>query len=163
MVAGTDGDAFLVEERGDIVRMNGVHGEGDEVSLGDCRGKVVVLYFYPKDSTPGCTREACDFRDADSKLKRLGAVVLGVSKDSLKSHGSFKAKYSLNFPLLSDPDLRIIKAYGVWKEKKMYGKTTMGVERSTFLIDGRGVIQKVWRKVKVEGHVNEVVEAVKAL
>ncbi len=136
---------------------------GGRISLSDCQGKVIVLYFYPKDSTPGCTREACAFRDVHAKLKRRCVIVLGISKDSLKSHGNFKAKYSLNFPLLSDPDLKIIKAYGVWKEKKMYGKTTMGVERSTLLIDGRGIIRKVWRKVKVEGHVDEVLEAVKAL
>lgn len=137
--------------------------EGGLVSLGDCLGKAVVLYFYPKDSTPGCTREACDFRDVSTKLNRHGAVVLGVSKDSLQSHGNFQAKYNLNFPLLSDPDLKMIKAYGVWKEKKMYGKSAMGVERSTFLIDAQGVIRRIWRQVKVDGHVDEVLEALKAL
>lgn len=133
--------------------------EGKEISLSDLRGKKVVLYFYPKDSTPGCTREACAFRDAKSKISRQGAVVLGVSKDSLKSHENFRAKNNLNFPLLSDPDRKIIEAYGVWKEKKMYGKTSMGVQRSTFLIDEEGKIQRIWRNVKVDGHDEEVLGA----
>ena len=137
--------------------------EGKTLSLSDFKGKIVVLYFYPKDSTPGCTREACSFRDNQAKLKRKGAVVLGVSKDSLKSHESFKEKYNLNFPLLSDPDKKIIQDYGVWKEKKLYGKTSMGVERSTFLIDGEGIVRKIWRKVNVDGHEEEVLNAIKEL
>jgi len=136
---------------------------GETISLGDFKGKTVVLYFYPKDSTPGCTREACAFRDAQAQMKKLGAVVLGVSKDSLKSHESFAAKQELNFPLLSDPDRKIIEAYGVWKEKSMYGKTSMGVERSTFLIDGEGKIRKIWRKVKVDGHDEEVLAAIEEI
>jgi len=137
--------------------------QGGEISLEDLRGKRVVLYFYPKDNTPGCAREACGFRDAGAELRKAGVVVLGVSKDSLKSHGNFAEKFGLNFPLLPDPEKKIIEAYGVWKEKKMYGKTTFGVERSTFLIDGEGTVRKVWRKVKVDGHVDEVLEALKGL
>lgn len=136
---------------------------GETISLGDFKGKTVVLYFYPKDSTPGCTREACAFRDAQAQMKKLGAVVLGVSRDSLKSHESFAAKQELNFPLLSDPDRKIIEAYGVWKEKSMYGKTSMGIERSTFLIDGEGRIRRIWRKVKVDGHDEEVLAAIKEI
>lgn len=137
--------------------------EGGEVSLEGLKGKKVVLYFYPKDDTPGCTKEACSFRDASAQLKKAGAIVLGVSKDSLESHGQFKEKYNLNFPLLSDPDKKIIEAYGVWKEKNMYGKVTMGVERSTFLIDEQGIIRKIWRKVKVDGHDEQVMTAIKDL
>lgn len=137
--------------------------EGKPISLKDLKGKTVVLYFYPKDSTPGCTREACSFNDALAKLQKRGAVVLGVSKDNLTSHENFKAKYGLRFPLLSDPNLKMIKAYGVWKEKKLYGKTSMGVERSTFLIDGKGVIRKIWRKVKVDGHDDEVLAAIESM
>ncbi len=136
---------------------------GGTISLGDFKGKTVVLYFYPKDSTPGCTREACAFRDAQAQMKKLGAVVLGVSRDSLKSHESFAAKQELKFPLLSDPERKIIDAYGVWKEKSMYGKTSMGIERSTFLIDGEGRIRRIWRKVKVDGHDEEVLAAIKEI
>lgn len=137
--------------------------EGRKVSLADYRGRVVVLYFYPKDSTPGCTQEACDFRDSIASLQSSGVVVLGVSKDSLKSHDSFKQKYSLNFPLLSDPQMKILQAYGVWNVKTLYGKTTMGVERSTFLIDSEGTLRRIWRRVKVEGHVAEVLQAIQEL
>jgi len=136
---------------------------GGKVSLSDFKGKIIVLYFYPRDNTPGCTREACGFQDALSRIKRLGAVVLGVSKDSLKSHEGFAEKYGLRFPLLSDPEKKIIQAYGVWKEKKMYGKTSLGVERSTFLIDEEGIVRKIWRKVKVDGHDEEVLQAIKEL
>jgi peroxiredoxin Q/BCP len=137
--------------------------EGGEVSLSSFKGRPVVLYFYPKDGTPGCTREACDFRDASTAFKRHGAVVLGVSKDSLKSHLKFKDKVGLNFPLLADPDQEVLRAYGVLKEKVMYGKKVMGVERSTFLIDAGGTVRRAWRGVKVEGHVGEVLEALRAL
>ena len=134
---------------------------GGEVSLSELKGKVVVLYFYPKDDTPGCTKEACSFRDSESELKKLGVVVLGVSKDSIESHGRFTKKYGLNFPLLSDPDGKIIGEYGAFKEKSLFGKTALGVERSTFLIDGEGVIRKIWRGVKVDGHSEEVLAAAK--
>lgn len=137
--------------------------DGNTIALKDLKGKTVVLYFYPRDNTPGCTREACSFRDAYAEMQKLGAVVLGVSKDSLDSHRKFKEKQALNFPLLSDPDGKMIQAFGVWKEKNMYGKKVMGIERSTFLIDGTGVIRKIWRGVKVDGHSDEVLEAIQQL
>jgi peroxiredoxin Q/BCP len=130
--------------------------EGKPVKLSDFKGKKVVVYFYPKDDTPGCTKESCDFRDAQSPLKKAGAVVMGISPDSAASHQRFRDKYGLDFLLLADPDHQAIEAYEVWKEKSMYGKTFMGVERSTFLIDEQGVLVREWRKVKVEGHVEEV-------
>jgi len=137
--------------------------DGGEVSLKDLRGKTVVLYFYPKDDTPGCTREACAFRDGQAALKRKGVVVLGVSGDSVDSHQKFRDKYSLNFPLLSDPDKTVAKKYGAWGEKVMYGKKTVGMIRSTFVIDAEGVVRKVFPRVKVDGHADLVLEAVKAL
>ena len=137
--------------------------EGGEVSLDALRGKVVVLYFYPKDDTPGCTKEACAFRDAWSEMQRLGAVVLGVSKDALASHDKFKRKYGLNFPLLSDPEGRIIQAYGAWKDKSIFGHTALGLERSTFVIDAEGTIRKAWRGVNVDGHADEVLAVVRGL
>ncbi len=136
---------------------------GGEISLKDFRGKPVILYFYPKDSTPGCTQEACDFRDAMPDLTKSGAAVIGVSKDSVKRHDNFKAKQELNFPLVADLTGEICEAYGVWVEKKLYGRTYMGIERATFLIDGKGVIRQVWHKVKVKGHVAEVTAAVAGL
>ena len=136
---------------------------GGKVKLSALKGKKVVLYFYPKDDTPGCTTEACSFRDDLPKFKKSGAEIIGLSKDDPDSHDKFKAKYNLNFLLASDPDLKAIKAYDVWKEKNMYGKTSMGVERSTFLIDENGKIAKEWRKVKVDGHAEEVYDAIKAL
>jgi peroxiredoxin Q/BCP len=136
---------------------------GGEVSLKDLRGKIVVVYFYPKDDTPGCTREACAFRDSQAALKRRGVVVLGISGDSLASHEKFRDKYDLNFPLLSDPDKAVAKKYGAWGEKVMYGKKTVGMIRSTFVVDGAGVVRKVFPRVKVDGHAEQVLEAVKAL
>jgi peroxiredoxin Q/BCP len=126
--------------------------DGNAVTLSALRGRKVVLYFYPQDDTPGCTLEACDFRDRQAGFDAAGAVVLGVSPDSVASHGEFRAKYGLPFPLLSDPERAAAEAYGVYKEKTMYGKTAMGIERSTFLIDERGVIVKALRKVRVDGH-----------
>jgi peroxiredoxin Q/BCP len=134
---------------------------GQTLSLDNFKGKNVVLYFYPKDDTPGCTTEACDFRDNLTALQGLNAVVIGVSKDDAKAHDKFKKKYDLNFPLVVD-DSGICEAYGCWVEKSMYGKTYMGIERSTFLIDGNGVIKQVWRKVSVKGHVDEVKAALAA-
>lgn len=135
---------------------------GKTVKLADFTGKWVVLYFYPKDDTPGCTREACAFRDNYKRLEALGAVVLGVSGDDLKSHDKFVHKYDLPFLLLSDPDHAVATKYGVWKEKNMYGRKVMGIERSTFLIDPEGRIVRAWRKVKVEGHVDEILDELRA-
>ena len=132
---------------------------GTAASLSDFRGKKVVLYFYPKDDTPGCTKEACAFSEGLAKIKARGAVVLGASADSVKSHQRFKEKYRLGFPLLSDPDKALLKAYGVWKEKSMYGRTYMGVERTTVIIDEQGRIAKVFPKVSVTGHYEEVLAA----
>jgi peroxiredoxin Q/BCP len=134
---------------------------GKKVSLTGFRGQAVVLYFYPKDDTPGCTKEACGFRDAATPLKKAGAVVLGVSLDGQASHQKFKAKYQLPFPLLSDADAAVSKAYGVYKQKNMYGKKFWGIERSTFVIDPNGQIKAVFRKVKVDGHVEEVLAALR--
>lgn len=137
---------------------------GKTISLSDYKGKKnVVLYFYPKDDTPGCTKEACFFRDVHAEFEQAGAEILGVSIDSMKSHEKFAAKYNLLFPLLSDEDKAISNAYGVFKEKSMYGKTFLGVERTTFAIDKEGIIRKVWPKVKVEGHIDEVLEFVRTL
>jgi peroxiredoxin Q/BCP len=129
---------------------------GKTVSLSDYKGKQVVLYFYPKDMTGGCTKQACAFRDGLPKLTKSGAVVLGVSADSVESHQKFKKKESLNFPLISDPDRKALEAYGVWQEKSLYGRKFMGIVRSTFLIDGAGKIAKVFPKVKVDGHFDAV-------
>ena len=134
--------------------------EGDKVSLDDFKGKTVVVYFYPKDDTPGCTREAQGFRDAAAALKKKKAVVLGVSRDSVKSHCSFRDKYDLNFPLLSDPDGKVLRAYGAWGEKNMYGKKTEGVIRTTVVIGPDGKVTKVFPRVKVDGHVEKVLESI---
>lgn len=130
-----------------------------KLSLKDFRGKKVILYFYPKDNTPGCTKEACSFRDALGSVTSKDAVVLGVSNDSVDSHKKFKQKYSLNFPLLSDPDKEVSKAYGVYKLKNLYGIKLWGIERSTFLIDEEGKIAKIWRRVKVDKHKDEVLQS----
>jgi peroxiredoxin Q/BCP len=131
--------------------------------LVDFKGKPVVLYFYPKDDTPGCTKEACAFRDASSRLKKLGAVVLGVSPDGTASHAKFRDKYDLNFPLLADEDHAVAEAYGAWREKNMYGKKSMGIQRSTYLIDAAGKVARVWKRVQVDGHDSEVLEALQEL
>ncbi len=130
--------------------------DGEDVSLSDFRGKKVVLYFYPKDNTAGCTRQACAFAASYGKFKKKGAVVIGISRDSVASHGKFAEKYDLPFILLSDPELEVIKAYGVWQEKKNYGKTTMGVVRSTYIIDEDGRIDAVMPKVKPDTNAEEV-------
>lgn len=132
---------------------------GETVSLKDLKGQKVVLYFYPKDDTPGCTKEACSFRDAWGKYKKQGITVLGVSPDSEASHKKFETKYKLPFTLLADKDHAIADAYGVWGEKKFMGRTYMGVLRTTFLIDEKGKIKKVFEKVKPEDHASEVLEA----
>ncbi len=142
---------------------NGATDGGGKVSLKDFKGKKVVLYFYPKDDTPGCTTEACGFRDSFPDFSKIDAAIVGVSKDSVKRHDNFKAKYELPFTLLSDEDGSVCEAYGVWVMKKNYGREYMGIERSTFLIDETGKIAGVWRKVRVKGHVDEVLAAAKAL
>lgn len=134
-----------------------------KVSLKDLSGKPAVLYFYPKDDTPGCTKEALDFTAAAAAFKKLGATVIGVSKDTVAAHDKFKKKHKLSVILASDPDGKTVESYGAWVEKSMYGRTYMGIERSTFLIDGKGRLAKIWRKVRVPGHVEEVLAAVKAL
>ncbi|KZD02670.1 thioredoxin-dependent thiol peroxidase [Oceanibaculum pacificum] len=136
---------------------------GGSVSLSGLKGKKVVLYFYPKDDTPGCTKQACAFRDNLPDFSKIDATVIGVSRDPVAKHDKFKAKYELNFPIASDEDGKASDAYGTWVEKSMYGKKYMGMERTTFLIDGQGVIRNVWRKVKVDGHADEVLKAVQAI
>ena len=137
-------------------------GEG-KADLAALKGRKVVLYFYPKDDTSGCTKEACGFRDALPDFSKLDAEILGVSKDSVKSHDKFKAKYDLPFSLVSDEDGSICESYGVWVEKSMYGRKYMGIERATFLIDEEGVVRGAWRKVKVPGHVEAVLKAAQEL
>jgi thioredoxin-dependent peroxiredoxin len=136
-----------------------VDDKGEKVKLSDFKGKKVVLYFYPKDDTPGCTKEACAFRDGIAEIKKRGAIVLGVSADSVDSHKKFKNKFDLNFPLLADADKKIIEAYGTWKEKSMYGKKYMGIERTTYVIDEQGKISHIFPKVKVDQHYDEVLQA----
>ena len=136
--------------------------QGKKVTLSKLKGSPVVLYFYPKDDTPGCTTEACSFRDAFADYKKAGAVILGVSPDGIASHAKFAKKFELPFSLLADDEKQVCKAYGVWKEKSMYGKKYMGVERTTFVIDKKGILQKIFPKVKVAGHSTQVLEAVKS-
>lgn len=135
--------------------------DGKKISLKDFKGKKIVLYFYPKDNTSGCTKEACSFRDDFPKFKKTDAVILGVSPDSVSSHKKFAEKYDLPFNLLADEDKKIVQLYDVWKEKSMYGKKYMGVERTTYIIDEEGKIKKIFNKVKVDGHNVEVMEALK--
>ena len=140
----------------DIVKNGQIH-------LQDLRGRNIVLYFYPKDNTPGCTAEACSFRDANHEMQKRGIVVLGVSADDIASHQKFADEYSLPFPLLADTDTAVSQLYGVWKERNMYGKKFMGVNRETFLIDKDGVVRKIWHKVKADGHAQEVLDTTEAL
>lgn len=137
--------------------------DGGEISLSSLKGRNVVLYFYPKDDTPGCTTEACGFQESLPDFSRIDAEIIGVSKDSVARHKNFKSKYGLEFRLASDEEGSVCESYGVWTEKKNYGRRYMGIDRSTFLIDGQGVIRNVWRKVKIDGHVDEVLAAAKAL
>jgi len=134
--------------------------DGETVSLGEFKGKPLVLYFYPKDDTPGCTKEACSFRDGWSKFKKRGVAVVGISTDDEKSHRKFADKFSLPFPLLADPEKKIVNDYGVWGEKSLYGRKYMGTNRVTYLIDGKGKIAAVWPKVKPDGHADQILEAV---
>ncbi len=137
--------------------------DGNKISLKDYTGKNVVLYFYPKDNTSGCTAEACDFRDATPEFDKLDTVVLGVSPDPVKSHKKFRDKFELPFKLLADEEKKVVEKYGVWKEKSMYGRKYMGVERTTFVIDKNGKIAKIFPKVKVKGHVEEVKKVLEEL
>lgn len=139
--------------------VTGTDQNTDTLTLSDLKGQIVVLYFYPKDDTPGCTKQACGFRDNFNSLKAQNVTVLGLSKDSLKKHDKFREKFGLNFPLLSDEALDTIKAYDCWKEKSMMGKKYMGIQRNTFLIDQQGKIAKIWCDVKVDGHAEEVGQA----
>lgn len=134
--------------------------EQQELSLSSFKGKLVVLYFYPRDDTPGCTVEACSFRDSLASIEETGATVIGISRDTLKSHQKFADKFSLQFPLLADTNADVAKAYGCWSEKSMYGKKYMGVDRATFLIDGEGYIRKIWRKVTPQDHAADVLKAI---
>ncbi|MBL8689531.1 MAG: thioredoxin-dependent thiol peroxidase [Rhodospirillaceae bacterium] len=136
---------------------------GGELALSKLKGKPVVVYFYPKDNTSGCTKEAQDFQAAMAKFRKAGAEVIGISKDTVASHDKFAAKYDLSFPLMSDTEGKACEAFGTWVEKSLYGRKYMGIERATFLIDAKGVVRNVWRKVKVPGHVDDVLAAVKAL
>ncbi|MCC7258245.1 MAG: peroxiredoxin [Gammaproteobacteria bacterium] len=136
---------------------------GGEISLKSLRGGIVVLYFYPRDHTSGCTTEGCNFRDHSAAFRKAGVTILGVSRDSLDSHEKFKAKHEFPFDLLADGEERLCRLFDVIREKNMYGRKTLGIERSTFLIDSRGVLRREWRKVKVAGHVEDVLEAARAL
>ncbi len=133
--------------------------DGTQVKLSSLRGQRVILYFYPKDNTSGCTTQACGLRDSMPTIESKGAVVLGVSPDPISSHEKFRDKFQLNFPLLSDEDHQVAEAYGVWKEKSMYGRKYWGIERSTFIIDEKGVVAEAWRRVKPKGHAEKVEEA----
>ncbi len=136
---------------------------GNPVSLSDCQGSPVVLYFYPKDDTPGCTKEACAFRDAFAEYRKLGARILGVSPDDTRSHEEFATKFELPFTLLADTERQVCEAFGVWKEKNMYGRKSMGVERTTFVIDGQGIVRAIFPRVKVDGHSDAVLETLRGL
>ena len=137
--------------------------DGSQVKLANLQGRPVVLYFYPKDDTPGCTKEACAFRDRKAELEKLGAAVFGVSPDTVESHVKFRDKFELNFRLLADPDHTLAEKYGAWREKDMYGKKSMGIQRSTYLIDAEGRVARVWQRVQVDGHDEDVLAAVKEL
>jgi thioredoxin-dependent peroxiredoxin len=152
-----------VEEGKKAPDFTGATDGGGKLKLSELRGKPVVLYFYPKDDTPGCTKEACAFRDRKKEIEKLGAVVLGVSPDDADSHAKFRKKFDLNFPLLIDENHALADQFGAWREKNMYGKKSMGIVRSTFLIGPDGKIAKAWKKVNVDGHDEQVLDAVREL
>lgn len=135
--------------------------DGSKVKLADLKGSVVVIYFYPADDTPGCTKEACAFRDRFAEIKKLGVKIFGVSPDDVASHVKFRDKFKLNFPLLADTDHKVAEKFGAWREKNMYGKKRMGIARSTFILDETGTIIKAWKAVKVDGHDEQVINVVK--
>ena len=159
MSKSASGDLQVGQKAPDFTVLN---DKDEKVKLSDFKGQKIVLYFYPKDDTPGCTKEACAFRDGFKEIKKLGAAVIGVSADSVASHQKFKSKFDLNFPLLADTDKKMIEAYGTWKEKSMYGRKYMGIERTTFIIDEKGRISHIFPKVKVGEHYDEVIEALKS-
>jgi peroxiredoxin Q/BCP len=136
---------------------------GGKIKLSDLRGRPVILYFYPKDNTSGCTKQACDFRDNLAAFNKAKAQVIGISRDSAKSHDGFKKKFGLTFPLVADEDGKVCEKYGTWVEKSLYGRKYMGIERATFLIDGTGTVRRIWRKVKVPGHIAEVLATAQSL
>ena len=140
-----------------------VDDTGKKIKSSQWAGSPLVIYFYPKDDTPGCTKQACAFRDASEEVRALGAVVVGISCDSPESHAQFRDKYSLNFPLLVDADHQVAEKFGAWREKNMYGKKSMGIQRSTFLIDAKGKVAKVWKRVQVDGHDAQVLDAIRLL
>lgn len=152
---------YIIEEGSKAPDFTLMGSDDREHKLSDYKGRKIILYFYPKDNTPGWTNEATSFRDSLSQIKELNSVVLGVSRDSIASHKKFAAKYALPFVLLSDEDETVCNLYGVLKEKNMYGKKVMGIERSTFVIDENGIIKKIFRKVKIDGHVENVISALK--
>lgn len=150
--AGSKAPAFTLKDQ-----------HGKSVKLSDFKGQSVVVYFYPKDDTPGCTKEACGFRDQQADLQQLGAVVLGISPDDSASHGKFATKYELNFPLLADIEHQVAEKFGAWREKNLYGKVSLGIQRSTFLIDATGKVARVWKRVQVDGHDQQVLSALRDL
>jgi peroxiredoxin Q/BCP len=149
-----------LEEGSKVPTFTLVDDSGKKMKSTQWAGSPVVIYFYPKDDTPGCTKQACAFRDAADQLRALGATVVGISCDSPESHAKFRDKYSLNFPLLVDADHQVAEKFGAWREKNMYGKKSMGIQRSTFLIDAKGKVAKVWKRVQVDGHDAQVLEAI---
>jgi thioredoxin-dependent peroxiredoxin len=153
----------MIETGSEAPRFTLPDQDGKEVSLDRFKGKNIVLYFYPKDDTPGCTKEACNFRDELPDLRNLDAEVLGISADSVASHKKFAEKYKLTFSLLSDAEKKVVNDYGVWKEKNLYGKKSMGIERTTFIIDKEGIVRKIFNKVKVDKHNQEIKEALRNL
>jgi len=152
-----------LEEGSKVPSFTLVDDTGKEMESSQWAGAPLVIYFYPKDDTPGCTKQACAFRDASAELRALGASVVGISCDSPASHAKFRDKYSLNFPLLVDADHQVAEKFGAWREKNLYGKKSMGIQRSTFLIDAKGQVAKVWKRVQVDGHDTHVLDAIRLL
>jgi peroxiredoxin Q/BCP len=155
--------ADWLEEGAKVPAFSLIADDGSKIRSADLKGSPAVLYFYPKDDTPGCTKEACAFRDRKAEIAKLGARVFGISPDTVESHVKFRDKFKLNFPLLADPDHEVAESFGAWREKNMYGKKSMGVQRSTFLIDSNGKVAKIWKRVQVDGHDEQVLEALKQL